>query len=286
MIEIILLVLIVLGFIAIITASIQDLKKREVDNWISFSLIIFALGFRFFYSLFNESFNSMNLFYQGLIGLGIFFVIGNILYYGRVFAGGDAKLMIALGAVLPLSVLFKNNLNFYILFLILFLVMGSIYGLIWSFFLAIRNKKIFAKEFMKQFRNNKKLMNIIFIFSLVIMAIGLMFDKLIYYLGVIFFLLPYIYLYAKTIDEACMIKKVKISKLTEGDWLYKNIKIGRKMIKSKWEGVSRKEIETLKRKKNFVEIREGIPFVPVFFFTFLIWVWIYLGYSSWQPNFF
>ena len=68
-----LIFLLILALIWIIFASIQDLKKREVANWISFSLIIFALGFRFFYSFYSEDFN---FFYQGLIGLGIFFIIG------------------------------------------------------------------------------------------------------------------------------------------------------------------------------------------------------------------
>ena len=31
-----------------IFAVVQDLKKREIANWVNFSLIIFALGFRFF----------------------------------------------------------------------------------------------------------------------------------------------------------------------------------------------------------------------------------------------
>ncbi|MBU2053223.1 MAG: prepilin peptidase [Nanoarchaeota archaeon] len=93
--------LIVLGFVWIIFASVQDLKNKEVANWLNFSLIIFALGFRFFYSLFYRG--GFSFFYQGLIGLGIFFVLGNLLYYGRMFAGGDAKLMIAMGAVLPFS---------------------------------------------------------------------------------------------------------------------------------------------------------------------------------------
>ena len=60
--------LIAVGLIAVIFASIQDLKKREVTNWISFSLIVFALGFRFFYSLFSgESFQDLNFFYYGLL---------------------------------------------------------------------------------------------------------------------------------------------------------------------------------------------------------------------------
>jgi len=53
MLEIIFLVL--LGLIWIIFAVVQDIKKKEIANWLNFSLIIFALGFRFFYSLFENS---------------------------------------------------------------------------------------------------------------------------------------------------------------------------------------------------------------------------------------
>src|SRR3989338_4653113 len=188
MIEIILLVLIVLGFIAIITASIQDLKKREVDNWISFSLIIFALGFRFFYSLFNESFNSMNLFYQGLIGLGIFFVIGNFLYYGRVFAGGDAKLMIALGAVLPFSESFFSNIKFFSVFFLIFLFVSAGYSLAGSLILSLRNFRKFKKEFSNQMRKNKRFILPVLLLALVIMAFGFL-ENLFFFIGILIFVL-------------------------------------------------------------------------------------------------
>ena len=93
--------LIALAIVWMSFGSIQDLKQREISNWLNFSLIIFALAFRFFYSLFNSE--NFLFFYQGLIGLGIFFVIGNLFYYSRLFAGGDAKLMISLGTILGFS---------------------------------------------------------------------------------------------------------------------------------------------------------------------------------------
>lgn len=40
--------LIVLCLIWIAFAVIQDLRKREIANWLNFSLIIFAIAFRFF----------------------------------------------------------------------------------------------------------------------------------------------------------------------------------------------------------------------------------------------
>lgn len=134
MIEVIFLV--VLALIWMLFATVQDLKMREVANWLNFSLIIFALGFRFFWSLFAA--DSFAFFYQGLIGFGIFFVLGNLFYYGRMFAGGDAKLMIALGAILPFSDNFSVNFNIFIWFFLLFIFIGSIYGFIWSAYLAVK----------------------------------------------------------------------------------------------------------------------------------------------------
>ncbi len=266
--------LLVLGLIWLVFASVQDLKHKEVANWLSFSLIIFSLGFRFFWSLFNGGFA---FFYQGLIGLAIFLVIGNLFYYSRLFAGGDAKLMIALGAVLGFSEDFFINLKIYFLFLIIFLFAGAFYGLAWSFFLAFKNYKNFKKEFSRQLTKNKKMVFGVMILSLIVIASGF-FHELLFYFGVLVFITPYLYIYAKAVDEACMIKKVKTKELVEGDWLYKDVKIGRKLIKTKWEGLSKEEIKILRKSKKDILIRHGIAFVPVFLIAFivLILVW-FLG---------
>ena len=109
--------LIVLAVVWMIFAVIQDLKSKEIANWLNFSLLIFALGFRFFYSLFNGSFSYL---YQGLIGFGIFFIAGNLLYYGKMFAGGDTRLMYSLGAILPFSTVFATNLKIFAVFFFYF----------------------------------------------------------------------------------------------------------------------------------------------------------------------
>ena len=271
--------LIVLGLIWVGVASWGDLKTREVPNWLNFSLIIFALGFRFFYCLFSE--NNFMFLYQGLIGLGIFFIIGNLLYYGRMFAGGDAKLMIALGAVLPFSENFYINLNIFFLFLFAFFFVGAIYGLVISLFLGLRNFKKFKKEFFRQFKKNRKLVYCSMILGLILMVLGFV-EGLLLFLGVLLFVLPYLYLYAKSVDEVCMVKKVKVNELTEGDWLYKDVKIGSRIIKKSWNGLSRKEIKLIKRHKKQVVIRQGIPFVPVFLISFLVLIYLWLN-KLWYP---
>ncbi|MFH1431038.1 MAG: prepilin peptidase, partial [Nanoarchaeota archaeon] len=176
MIEVIFLICLALVWIGF--ASVQDLKNREVANWLSFSLIIFALGFRFFYCLFDSG--NFAFFYQGLIGLGIFFILGNLLYYGRMFAGGDAKLMIALGAVLPFSENFFTNLNIFVLFFFVFLFSGAVYGLVISTGLCLRNFKKFKNEFFRLFKKNKKLFYAPMIFGLILMACG--FVKILFFI--------------------------------------------------------------------------------------------------------
>lgn len=268
-----LIFLIVLAFIWLLFASVYDLRKRIVPNWLSFSLIIFALGFRFFYSLFNENFL---FFYQGLIGLGIFFIVGNVLYYGRIFAGGDAKLMIALGPILGFSESFFTNIELFLLFVILFLFIGGFYGLIWSVYLTFRNYGVFKKELIKTFNDSKKLISIVMVFALFVMVLGF-FETLIFYLGLLIFIMPYFFIYAKTIDNTLLIKNVKTSKLEEGDWLFKDLKIGKKIIRATWGGLTKKQIMAIRREFNRVNIREGIPFVPVFLISFLVFVYLYAG---------
>lgn len=267
--------LIVLALIWIVFASTQDLKKREVANWLSFSLIIFALGFRFFWSLFSLNIN-FAFFYQGLIGLGIFFIIGNFFYYVRLFAGGDAKLMIALGPVLGFSSNFTTNLKIYFIFLFVYLFAGMFYGLFWSISLMINNFKNFKKEFSKIFYKNSKPTLLISFAGLILVFFGFV-DLIFSYFGALVLILPYLYIFAKAIDEACMIKDIQVSELTEGDWLYRDVKIGKKLIKANWDGLSKEDIKLLKKNRKSVLIRQGIPFVPVFLIAFLIliYIWFY-----------
>lgn len=258
-----------LGIVWILFAVIQDIRTREIANWLNYSLVIFALGFRFFYSLFEL--NSFGLFYQGLIGFGIFWVLSNLFYYGKMFAGGDAKLFMALGAVLPVTSVFVFNLRIFILFVLAFLVVGAVYGLLASLYFGLRHFKSFRKEFRKQNGLNAN-----FVLVFLLLSFALLFSSIFipefFYFGIFFFVLPYFYLYVKSVDEACMVKNIKTSKLTEGDWLYKDVKVGRKTIKANWDGVTLEDIDLLKKNRTRVWVRYGVQFAPVFLFSFLIMI--------------
>ncbi|VVB83238.1 Preflagellin peptidase [uncultured archaeon] len=271
----------VLALIFIVFAVFQDLKTREIANWISFSLIIFALGFRFFYSLFNNA--DFSFFYQGLIGLGIFFALGNLFYYGKVFAGGDAKLMIALGTVLPFYSDFFSNLQLFFNFLLIFLFAGFAYILVSSTILCAKNFKAFKKEFSMLMKKNKKISLIIF--SISFLSLLASFVKIVFIFFGIFLAFTYLlYLYSKAIDESCMVREIHSVHLREGDWLYSDLKIGRDKIKASWDGLSLEEIKKIKKKLRKVKIRQGIPFSPNFLISFIIFIILaILKTNLWDP---
>ncbi|MDD5192699.1 MAG: hypothetical protein PHH54_04250 [Candidatus Nanoarchaeia archaeon] len=271
--------LIILGLIWVIGAVLQDMKRREVDNLWNFSLIAFALAYRIAVSIFI---NNYWFAFNGLIGLLIFLALGNLFYYARLFAGGDAKLMIALGTILPLSYSWIINFKIFGCFILLFLLGGSIYALIYSFCLIIINWKSFKKEFVKQWNNYKRLFLIALIFALAWVLIAFFISQTIMVLiGLIVLLFPVLYIFAKAVEESCMIRLVKPNKVTEGDWLYKDIRIGNRLIKANWEGVTKRELELIKKGNKKVLIKYGIPFTPSFLFglvglLFLAWMWFFI----------
>jgi len=273
--------LIAIAIIWIVFAVFSDFKTREVPNWLNFSLIAFALGSRFFYSLFSDNFG---FFIQGLIGLAIFFVLHNLFYYGRLFAGGDAKLMLALGPVIPLYSDFSKNLELFADFFIIFFVAGAGYGIIAAIYSASRNFSAVKKKFMEKIRTSKKMMLLIEAGGVILIVFSVAITEiLMVYAGIIVMILPVLYLYAKAIDGTTLLKTIDSKKLTEGDWLHKNVKAGRKTIIASWGGVTRSEINEIRKFHKKVTIKEGVPFTPVFLVTILIFAWLYFsGTSLWN----
>ena len=148
------LVLILLGLIWCVGAVMQDLRRREVDNLWNFSLIFFALAYRAFVSI---GVGDYWFLLNGFIGLVIFVILGNLFYYARLFAGGDAKLLIALGVILPLSYDWIINFKIFGLFIVLFLSLGSIWAILYSFYMIYLNWKSFKNAWKKYWKALKAL---------------------------------------------------------------------------------------------------------------------------------
>ncbi|MEK6818654.1 MAG: prepilin peptidase, partial [Nanoarchaeota archaeon] len=124
-------------------AVFQDIKKREIANWLNFSLLAFALGYRVFYSLLKNNYQFLLV---GLLSLAIFFCISNLLYYTRAFAGGDAKLLIAYSLIIPFQN-YQDLIPISLIFTLTLFLGGTIYTLVYSIFIAKKNKEKFKKDF-------------------------------------------------------------------------------------------------------------------------------------------
>lgn len=261
-----------LGLIWVVVATVFDIRKREVPNWLNFSLILFALAFRYFYGVFN----GINYFIYGGLGFILFFGLAHVFYYGRVFAGGDAKLLMGLGAVLPLFEGYAGNVKMLLYFIFVFMVLGSLYGLVYSLALAAGSFQKFAGEFKKQIFQKRR----IFYFSTFFV---ILFGILAFYLGgiswllpLILFLMPFLYIYAKSVEEVCMVAALSPLKVSEGDWLYQPIKIGNKMVYPRWEGLHAAEVQLIQTYgKKRILVKQGIPFIPAFLIAYLFFFCVF-----------
>jgi len=253
--------------IGILIAVIQDLKRREVDNWLNFLIMVFGVVFWVFLVVVGGA--DVNL----LLQVGFLFIMGfvlmNLFYYSHVFAGGDAKLLWALSVFFVGASFFESGLNFLVFCFFLFLC-GGIYGMIYSFVLYGMN---FKKSNVKIKEQLIRLKFSWFVAVAVVLFILGFWNDLFFSVGIFIIIFPLLFGFAKGLEDVVMIKNIKGKNLRLGDWLAHDMKVGSKIIRASFDGVGEKEIKLLRKKKK-VTIKEGIPFVPSFLFGFLLY-WFY-----------
>lgn len=266
--------LVIVAFVWVIFATITDLKKREVPDWLNYSLIVIGLGSRGIYSIITKE-GSYILW--GLVGFAVFFVFANIMYYTRQWGGGDSKLLMGLGAMFgSFEGIFGgyHRLPFLFTLLINIFLAGTLYGIIYALFLGLKNKakvfKVIKKEGFKGLGIISILILVMFILSLVIL------EGKIAYLVALLFVFVWVGIFVlylmKIIENKVLYKMLDVSKLTEGDWLGRDVVKNKKVIcKSDSVGLTKEDIKKLKRNKiEKVYVKEGIPFVPGFLIGFLV----------------
>ncbi|MBT3416581.1 hypothetical protein HON86_01310 [Candidatus Woesearchaeota archaeon] len=275
------LIIIAIVLIALIFAAITDIKTKEVPDWLTYSLITIGLIIFIFRSIQENSFMPI---LESLKGFAIFFAIGSAMYYSKQWGGGDAKLLMGMGAILnqypeKLLNIFSPNLNIYFPFILFIniLFFGAIYGLIISIALIIKNKKEFLKKFKIINRNSKKIRNALIILTGIMIISNMIISNpkqseyLIYIVAIFPLVFFYLLISMRTIEHISMRKIIPVNKLVEGDWINEEIKINGKIIYSpKSLGVNKKQIELIKKHKKTVQVREGIAFVPAFLIGTLI----------------
>jgi len=263
------IILIAVALLALIIASISDLKTREVPDWLSYGLMAAGIGIRLIYALSSQTWS---FFLYGLIGLASMIVLGSLLYYTRQWGGGNAKLLMGLGAVFATRPTFlSGDWPFLADFFVNLVVIGALYGFLWSFILFLKNrKKVFSE--MKKVMQRKKILRLVFSTICLILFIVVIFlfsgiQRLIFLivLAVIFFGFYFLIL-LRAVEKVCMFRYISPFKLTEGDWIAKDVRINQRVVcKSTSLGITKKQISLLKKSKvKKVLVKEGIAFVPSF----------------------
>ena len=277
------LIRISLCLFALLIGSLTDLRKREVPDFVNYGLIFAGVGINLLFSIIYSDYWYI---LSSILGLAIFFCVAWAMFYTGQWGGGDSKMLMGLGATMGINISFSAPFfsvhQFLLYFLFNVLVFGALYGLLWSIFKSIQFRKKFAKEW-KRTQTAMKIGKLkIYLLALVILGFGSFvfineISMRILMLSFMFVMTStfYIWIFIRTVEKTSMLKFVKPTSLTEGDWIVKDIYVQKKYVCGPKDlGISKSQIRKLVRfyrqgKIKNVLIKEGIPFVPSFFFAFL-----------------
>ncbi|MBI3026672.1 prepilin peptidase [Candidatus Woesearchaeota archaeon] len=273
-----------ISFVALLAASLTDLKTREVPDWLNYGLIISGIALNL---LFSVIYSTHSFIINSIVGLIIFFGIAYIMFYAGQWGGGDSKILMGLGAMIGID-LSSTSHQFLFGFFISSLFVGAIYGLLWSIWLAFKNKKKFLTAYTKissgknivKIKKTMVIFLLALLFSLLFIVRTNTIRTLLLSASLLILVTFYLWIFVKAIEKSSMYKSVEPSKLTEGDWIVDDVYVEGKYITGPKElGISKSQIRKLvqfhkQKKVRKILIKEGIPFVPSFFIAFCI-TWVF-----------
>ncbi|MEA3430583.1 MAG: A24 family peptidase [Nanoarchaeota archaeon] len=268
--------IIIVALVVLAIASLNDIRTREVPDWLSYGLIFTGLAIGTLKSIATLKYTFI---LYSAFGFAVFFAIACLMYYTGQWGGGDSKLLMGLGALIGLR--FEYSIQFMFMFLFNLLVVGAIYGFAWSITLALKNRQSFRKSYLSMLKDSKvaKMRSLVITISisfLILFIVSLfVFNTFtaipLLMISMLAFLFFYLFIFSKSVENSCMVKPYPVSKLTEGDWIANDVIIkGKHICGPKDLGISKKQILILQKLKlKSVLVKEGIPFVPSFFFAFI-----------------
>lgn len=271
-----------ISLVALVIGSITDIKKREVPDFLNFSLIILGVIIGGILSILNWSIWPVLTAIGGLISG---YLIAAAMYYTGQWGGGDAKMLMGLGALHgvaflgPYSFITHKVFPFFFTLIITIMVAGAIYSLCYLIGLILVKWKPYRRALRKKLREKAiRQQRWIALAIVVIASISILIlpDTQLRILIGTFATLVVLGLYSglliKTAEKALMIKKISVNKLVEGDWIAKEIKVKDEIICGpKTLGVEEKHIALLKKKGiKEVYVKEGVPFIPGFLLGYIM----------------
>lgn len=238
---------IVIAKIFFTKASIDDIKTTEIKDievYFFIGLLSILNIFQIFY------YKDLNLLYTLAINLLVFGFFGFFLYFSGQWGMGDAFLLLSIG----LLNIFKNLFEILSWLLTTFSV-GIVFIFLFSATFSFISEKIFSFSIYSRFS---------FIFATFSLLYSLLFIFNSNFIVSLIFFLIFLYSSIPFLNDIknSMIKKIPIGKLKEGDVLVE-FKV--------WRGITKEEIEELKKKKiKYVYVKEGVRYAPTFLFVLIL----------------
>jgi len=247
--------------VGFLIAALQDLKRREVDNWLN--LFLFFSGA--IYLVFNV-FTYKEVTYLINFGFLVFFMfcLVYLFYLSKVFSGGDCKLLFAITPLL-VSFNFLSSLQNVLFFVFAILFVGALYGTLWIFGLFFKDFDKTKKDFNLLFKKNS-----VYLISFLVFLILGFFDKIFFSLFFLLSFLVLVFLASKAVEKNSLIREINPRELREGDWLERDLRFKGRILRATFDGLSLEDILFLKSFKGKIRIKDGIPYAPVFVFAWIL----------------
>lgn len=245
------------AFVGLVLASIEDIKHREVPYMINVFLICFGSFIQIYRAIYSS--NLQILFYVASAGI-ILFGFGYAMYRLGQWGGGDALHVAAIGILLGYS----EPLSLPYLFVIVSLFSGALYGIPHILLLYFTKLKV---------KNTDKLMFGAIV--LVCLLVGFILGPVLALMFFFILLSVYTIKILRIVEKKVLQTFVPINKLTEGDWLINDIKVGKIKIPKRTIGLTNDDLKLLHKLKrqgkiSKVMVKEGIPYIPSFLIAFII----------------
>jgi Flp pilus assembly protein protease CpaA len=270
------LFLIAVGLIGGLAAGLYDLKTTNIPDNLCISMIIIGLITHILTGVFTGDFT---YFVNSLIFGGAFLGFGILMYYTGQWGGGDGELLVAMGVLIPSLHSVTTMFPFSISFFINSFFVGAFWSIAFSMYYVYKNPEL-TRKFFGNFK--KPSVALVTAAPLILSMIMLFVERALSLILFMVFLLLVFYRFSKVIEQA-FFRRIPTSKLRFDDMLGEDIpKL--KLFKRHIKGLTKEQVQKIKRSKKFVTIKEGVRYGMVFplslLFTLLFGDLILLFFQS------
>lgn len=262
-------------------ATITDIKRREVPDYVNYSLLIAGIAIGAISSIFSWTIWPL---VNAVAGFITGYVLAALLFYTGQWGGGDAKMLMGLGALhgIGFTTLYQVTHFSWPLFGTFFITIffaGAVYSMIYFITLLLvkhkETKKVIAHERKKPVWKKLRIVVMLLLVTGVILALTTPYQGLrlsMYLLTLILVFGIYLFIFGRPLQQELMVKQISSDKLVPGDWLAQPLsKDGKIIITQKSTGLDEKQIAQIQQLGiTHVTVKEGIPFIPAFLLAYII----------------